>query len=161
MDRGVGKWILPQPDNRVEYIPIPMMGTLAPFGYKIDEEREGWLIPIQSELDALEKAKKHLKQYGLRAVAAWLSTATGRPISHAGLNNRLKYEQSYKRRAKAYRKLAEGYKEALRKAEAYERRANTTTESYFNSDEYSKIRNTFSDDSDRANSCSAKCNIQA
>lgn len=118
-DRGIGKWILPQPEDTKEYIKIPKFGRLAPFGYKEDEE-EGWLAPIPSELDALEEAKKHLKQYSLREVAAWLSRKTGRSITATGLKERIKYEQSNKRKASAYRRLALLYEEALRKAKLYE-----------------------------------------
>lgn len=118
-DRGIGKWILPQPEDTKEYIKIPKFGRLAPFGYKEDEE-EGWLAPIPSELDALEEAKKHLKQYSLREVAAWLSRKTGRSITATGLKERIKYEQSNKRKASAYRRLALLYEEALRKTKLYE-----------------------------------------
>ena len=68
-ERGVGKWILPQP-SKTNYIPIPQLTVTVPFGYTTDPENEGWLIPIPKELDALRKAKKHLKTYSYNQVAA-------------------------------------------------------------------------------------------
>lgn len=118
--RGIGTWVLPQPEDTKEYIKIPKFGRLVPFGYKEDEEEKGWLVPIPFELEALEQAKKHLKNYSLREVAAWLTTRTNRSITAAGLKSRLEYEQSNKRKASAYRKLASKYEEALRKAKKYE-----------------------------------------
>ena len=144
MTRELGAWILPQAPKTKEYVAIPKFGRTIPFGYKQDEEDEGMLLPIPSELEALAKAKKHLKQYSLREVAAWLSKLTGRNISHVGLSKRIKDEQSYKRRTSTYRNLTKRYKEALEKAEAYEKRVGSETcDSYFESDEYSRIRDTF------------------
>ena len=143
MTRELGAWILPQPPKTENYVPIPKIGRTVPFGYKQDEEDEDMLLPIPTELEALAKAKKHLKQYSLREVAAWLSKLTGRYISHVGLSKRIKDEQSYKRRSTTYRKLAKRYKEALEKAEAYEKRVGSeTSNSYFDSEEYRSIRDT-------------------
>lgn len=143
MTRELGAWILPQAPKTKEYVPIPKFGRTIPFGYKRDDEDETMLLPIPSELEALEKAKKHLKQYSLREVSAWLTTLTGRQISHVGLSKRIKLEQSYKRRSKTYRKLAERYKEALEKAEAYEKRVGSeASDSYFDTDSYARIRDT-------------------
>jgi hypothetical protein len=143
-DRGIGKWILPQPDiKKKKYIDIPKLGRTIPFGYKISEEEDGWLTPIPSELEALEKAKKYLKQYSLTKVAAWLSTATGRYIGPSSLEVRIKNEQSQKRRSTTYRLLANRYKEALEKAEKYERRVGCTEDSYFTTEHYREIRDTF------------------
>ena len=145
MTRELGAWILPQPPKTSEYVPIPKFGRTVPFGYKQDEEDENMLLPIPTELEALAKAKKHLKQYSLREVAAWLSKLTGRYISHVGLSKRIKDEQSYKRRSTTYRNLTKRYKEALEKAEAYEKRVGSETcDSYFESDEYARTRDTFS-----------------
>lgn len=144
MTRELGAWILPQPPKTSEYVPIPKFGRTVPFGYKQDEEDENMLLPIPTELEALAKAKKHLKQYSLREVAAWLSKLTGRYISHVGLSKRIKDEQSYKRRSTTYRNLTKRYKEALEKAEAYEKRVGSETDdSYFDTDDYSRIRDTF------------------
>ena len=143
-DRGIGKWILPQPDiKKKKYIDIPKLGRTVPFGYKLSEEEDGWLTPIPSELEALEKAKKYLKQYSLTKVAAWLSTATGRYIGPSSLEARIKNEQSQKRRSTTYRILANRYKEALEKAEKYERRLGCTEDSYFATEHYREIRDSF------------------
>jgi len=47
----------------------------------------------------LEKAKKYLRQYSYRDVAAWLSEQSDRYISHVGLMKRVKIEQKRKREA--------------------------------------------------------------
>jgi hypothetical protein len=141
MSRDLGAWILPQAPKTDSYVAIPRIGRTVPFGYKVDEEDDKVLQPIPSELEALAKAKKHLKQYSLRQVAVWLSKLTGRYISHVGLSKRIKDEQSYKRRSSTYRKLAERYKEALEKAEAYEKRIGSEASNcYFNTDKYRDIR---------------------
>jgi hypothetical protein len=62
-DFGLGVFILPQPKDAKEYVKIPRLGRTIPFGYVIDETDDGWLVPVPLELEALEKAKKHLKQY--------------------------------------------------------------------------------------------------
>lgn len=143
MSREFGAWILPQAPKTKEYVAIPRIGRTVPFGYRVDEEDEKLLQPIQLELEALAKAKQHLKQYSLREVAAWLSKVSGRYISHVGLSKRIKDEQSYKRRSATYRKLTKRYKEALEKAEAYEKRVGSeASNSYFDSEEYRSIRDT-------------------
>ena len=106
-DFGLGIFILPQPKDTKEYVKIPRLGRTIPFGYVIDETDDGWLVPVPLELEALEKAKKHLKQYSLRQVSAWLTTVTGREISHVGLMKRIKSEQSQRRKSSTYRKLAD------------------------------------------------------
>lgn len=144
---GLGKWIMPQPENTTTYVSIPKFGRVVPFGYKEGEEK-GWLDPVPLELEALEKAKKHLKQYSLREVSAWLTTLTGRSISHVGLSKRIKHEQSRKRKSSTYRNLTKRYEEALRKAEEYEKRIGVKEEdSFFASDKYRKLRDSFSAES--------------
>jgi hypothetical protein len=142
-DRGIGKWILPQPDiKKKKYIDIPKLGRTIPFGYEASDQ-EGWLSPIPVQLEALEKAKKYLRQYSLTKVAAWLSTTTGRYIDPSSLEFRIKNEQSHKRRSSTYRLLAKRYKEALEKAEKYERRVGCTEDSYFATEHYREIRDSF------------------
>jgi hypothetical protein len=143
MSREFGAWILPQAPKTKQYVPIPRIGRTIPFGYKVDEEDENLLQPIELELEALAKAKQHLKQYSLREVAAWLSKVSGRYISHVGLSKRIKDEQSYKRRSTTYRNLAKRYKKAIEKAQAYEKRVGSeASNSYFDTDEYRSIRDT-------------------
>jgi len=141
-ERTAGKWILPQPEGGKEYVSVPQLSRIVPFGYKKDEENQGWLLPIPKELDALEQAKKYLKQYSYRQVADWLTEASGRQISHAGLKSRIEHEQSNRRKSSTYRLLAQRYEEALRKAEEYEKRIGTEG-SYFKSDHYRDISSSF------------------
>lgn len=140
---SLGAWVLPQPIDTTTYVSIPKLGRTIPFGYK-DGVDEGWLDPIPIELEALEKAKKHLKQYSSRDVSAWLSKLTGRTISHVGLLKRIKDEQSRKRKSATYRKLAKRYEEALRKAEEYEKRIGVKEDDpYLSSAKYRSIRANF------------------
>jgi hypothetical protein len=105
-----------------------------PFGYKICEEDPEVLDPIPLELQALEKAKKYLKQYSSREVAAWLTKVTGRSITHVGLLKRLKHEQYYKTRIATLRKWAAKYKRAVEEIEKYEKRLKGVKEYPANSD---------------------------
>lgn len=117
-------WTLPPPEEtEEEYIwyPVVRIGRTIPFGYEQDPEDQDVLLPIPEELELFEQAKKHLKQYSYRQVAAWLSEQSGRDISHVGLYKRVKLEQKRKREAGNLRYLAERYKEALEKAEKIER----------------------------------------
>lgn len=145
-DFGLGVFVLPQPDVTVEYVKIPRLSRTIPYGYVVDNEDDGWLVPVALELEALEKAKKYLKQYSSRQVAAWITTVTGREISHVGLLKRIKNEQSHKRKSSTYRKLAEGYEKALKKAQEYEERTGTKDGSFFDSDRYVKLRESFTTD---------------
>ena len=154
-DLGIGIWILPKPTAKNVYVKIPRLGRTIPFGYAVDDEDPEWLKPIPVELDALEKAKQHLKQYSLRQVAAWLTKVTGREISHMGLSKRIKSEQSTRRRNSTYRLLARRYEAALKKAQEFEQRLGSKEEdTYFGTDEYRRISATFgssdadTDDSD-------------
>ena len=63
-------------------------------------------MPIEHELEALELAKQHIKQYSYRAVAQWLSKETGRYISHYGLKKRIEVEQKRRKASVIKRKLA-------------------------------------------------------
>ena len=113
MTRDTGSWELPQPldiKEENEWQPIPRVARTVPFGYNIDPENEYILRPIPRELDALEKAKQHLKQYSYRQVANWLSKFTDRSISHIGLMKRVKREQRRKNQARTLRQWA-GYAE--------------------------------------------------
>jgi len=121
-----GKWILPQPPAAAktgEYVSIPKLSKVwIPFGYKVSETDPDVLDPIPVELEALEKAKKYLRQYPSRYVAAWLTKVTGRSISHAGLLKRIKNEQRHKAKAASLRRWAARYKRAIEEAEKYEKR---------------------------------------
>ena len=124
MTKSVGQWKLPQPtdikeDN--EWVPIPRISRTIPYGYELDPNDNFILLPIAIELDMLEKAKKYLKQYSYREVSNWLTTNTGREISHVGLKKRLDNERRRKNKAGSLRKWADYAKKAVAKAEEIER----------------------------------------
>ena len=121
MNRSLGKWKLPQPtdlkdDEQKEWIPIPRIARIVPFGYKINKEDNDLLDPIPYELEALELARKHVKQFSYREVANWLTTKTGRNISHVGLRKRLMHERQRKNQARTLRKWSEYAEKAIQKA---------------------------------------------
>ena len=134
MDRSLGKWKLPQPtdlkdEEQKEWIQIPRIARIIPFGYKVNETDKELLDPIPYELEALELARKYLKQYSLRQVANWLTTKTGRDISHIGLRKRLLHERQRKNKATSLRKWAEYAEKAINKAkEIEESRTGATSE---------------------------------
>jgi hypothetical protein len=122
-NRSLGKWKLPQPtdlkdDN--EWMPIPRIARTIPFGYELDPEDKNLLKPIKIELDLLDQARKHIKQYSYREVANWLSKNSGRDISHVGLMKRLKNERKRKNKAISLRKWADYAQKAIQKAEEIE-----------------------------------------
>lgn len=57
----------------------------VPFGYKVSEQDNKLLEPIQEELEAIEQAKQYLKSCSYREVAGWMERKTGRYISAPGL----------------------------------------------------------------------------
>ena len=124
MTKSVGTWKLPQPtdlkeDN--EWVSIPRVARTIPFGYELDPNDSGILLPIALELDMLAQAQKYLKQYSYREVANWLARNTGRDISHVGLKKRLDNERQRKNKAGSLRRWAEYAKKAIAKAEEIER----------------------------------------
>ena len=124
MTRSTGTWELPQPldiKEEDEWIAIPRIARTIPFGYSSDPENEHILRPIPIELDALEKAKQHLKQYSYRQVANWLTTFTGREISHIGLMKRVKREQRRKNKARTLRVWAKYAEKAIQAAQNLEK----------------------------------------
>ena len=123
MTRSVGKWKLPQPTDikeENEWVQIPRIARTVPFGYKQNEEDPDILDPIPTELDLLEKARAYTNQYSYREVANWLSTNSGRYISHVGLRKRLQHERQRKNQAKSLRKWAEYAEKAIAKAQSLE-----------------------------------------
>ena len=116
-------WTLPKPEETEDgynWKPVVRVGRTIPFGYRQSEEDRDLLLPIVEELELLEKAKKFIRQYSYRQVANWLSTQSGRNISHVGLMKRIKIEQKRKTEASTQRYLAQRYKEALQKAQDLE-----------------------------------------
>ncbi len=125
MNRSLGKWKLPQPtdlkdEEQKEWIQIPRIARTIPFGYKLNEEDPDLLDPISFELDAIEVARKYIKQYSYREVANWLTTKTGREISHVGLRKRLMHVQKRKNKARTLGSWATYAEKAIEKAKAIE-----------------------------------------
>ena len=123
MSRTAGEWKLPQPTDikeEDEWVSIPRIARTVPFGYRLDENDSSILRPIPQQLDALEQARQHVKQYSYREVANWLSTRTERYISHVGLRKRLAHEQQRKRQITSLRKWAEYAETAIEKAKELE-----------------------------------------
>ena len=121
--RTTGEWVLPQPldiKDKNEWIAIPRIARTVPFGYSVDPDNEHILRPIPRELDALEKAKQHLKQYSYREVSNWLSNFTGRYISHIGLMKRVNRELQRKNKARTLRIWSEYAEKAIQAAKQIE-----------------------------------------
>ena len=125
MDRSLGKWKLPQPtdlkdEEQKEWIQIPRIARIIPFGYKLNEQDKELLDPIPYELEALELARKYINQYSYRQVANWLTKKTGRDISHVGLRKRLIHERQRKNKARTLRRWSEYAEKAIQKAKEIE-----------------------------------------
>jgi len=115
-------WMLPKAPFKVKlWERIPRTSRYIPFGYEVDQEKEDWLQPISKELELLELAKKHLKSYSYRQVSAWLTTQSGRSITHDGLKKRIDVERKRKRLTTIKRKFAERLQKTLREIEILEK----------------------------------------
>lgn len=124
LDRdSLGYWTLPKPHKgeEKEWHVIVRVSRQVPFGYRIHPENDKLLEPIPDELEALELAKRHIKQYTYREVAAWLTRQTGRYISFRGLKKRLDVERRRKKAASIKRKLAKQLEETLQEIEKLEK----------------------------------------
>ena len=122
--RDLGYWQLPKPlkGQEKEWHPIVRVTMRqVPWGYVQSEDNEHLLLPIPDQLEALELAKKHLKQYSYREVAAWLTTQTGKSITAMGLKKRVDIERRRKKAASIKRKLAERLEETLAQIEKLEK----------------------------------------
>ena len=125
MNRSLGSWKLPQPtdlkdEEQKEWVQIPRIARIVPYGYKLNEEDKDLLDPIPYELEAIELARKYSKQYSYRQIANWLTNKTGREISHVGLRKRLMHEQQRKNKARTLRKWSEYAEKAIEKAKTIE-----------------------------------------
>ena len=122
--RDLGYWQLPKPlkGQEKEWHPIVRVTMRqVPFGYVVSEDNPNLLLPVPIELEALELAKKHLKQYSYREVANWLTKQTGRSISHMGLKKRVDIERKRKKAAAIKRELAKRLQKALKEIERLEK----------------------------------------
>tara|TARA_R110000782_G_scaffold116247_1_gene206313 strand:- start:115 stop:516 length:402 start_codon:yes stop_codon:yes gene_type:complete len=125
MDRSIGKWKLPQPtdlkdEDQKQWVQIPRIARIIPFGYKINDTDKNLLDPIPYELEAIELARKYVKQYSFRQIANWLVKKTGRDISHVGLRKRLMHEQQRKNKARTLKRWSEYAQKAIEKAKTIE-----------------------------------------
>ena len=123
MNRSLGKWKLPQPTDireDEEWLQIPRIARTIPFGYKLNDNDNHLLDPVDYELEALEVARKYIKQYSYREVANWITKNSGRYISHVGLRKRLENERQRKNKAKGLRQWADYAEKAIAKAQEIE-----------------------------------------
>ena len=121
----IGYWELPKPPKgkEKEWHTVVRLGNTnkgIPYGYKVCYDNDALLEPIPHELEALELAKRHLKQYAYREVAIWLTKQTDRYISGEGLRKRITIEQKRKRTASIKRNLARRLKETLEEIQKLE-----------------------------------------
>jgi len=130
MSRVNKTWRLPKPtvlNKKKVWFPVVRIGYSVPFGYYEDPEDKDILIPIPEELELYELAKKHLKNYTYKDVAAWLTTRSGRKIGPSALHERINRERKNKRDLTNANYYAEKYKEACNKARKIEERIKRTT----------------------------------
>ena len=111
---------------------VPRLARTIPFGYAEHPTDPDLLVPIVLELEALEKAKRHLKNYSYRDVAKWLEEVTGRYVSHVGLRKRIENDRKNKSLLRSYKLQAKWLEEAIRKIEKANN-FNTSNESITNS----------------------------
>ena len=124
----LGYWTLPLPDvEGKEWSRIPRVSRHIPFGYVVDSEDDDYLIPVPEELEALEMAKKHLKQYSYRKVANWLTQQTGRSISFRGLKKRIDIENKRRKVTGIKRELARRLEKTLHQIKKLEESTGTYT----------------------------------
>ena len=119
--KDLGFWVLPKPDMFVrKWRRISRVSRTVPCGYKVDETDTDFLLPVEIELQALDKAKEHLKQYSYREVATWLSKQTGRYISHVGLRKRINLDRKRKKTITIKRELARRLEKTLNEIQRLE-----------------------------------------
>jgi hypothetical protein len=104
--------------NKKNWSAIPRIARTVPFGYVVDDNDPDLLQPVVSELEALEQAKIHLKQFSYREVAPWLSTVSGRYISHMGLKKRVDNDNRRRNAGQIIKRWSKWAEEKRAKAEA-------------------------------------------
>jgi hypothetical protein len=84
---------------------IRRKSSTIPFGYELDEKVQGYLRPIASELEELDKVTEmvHNKSISLAAGVEILQTKTARSLSRMGLKKVVdkKYEERLGNKSKS------------------------------------------------------------
>jgi len=113
------------------WVPLPRLGRIVPYGYKVSETDPNVLEPVLFELEALEVAKEYRrKKYSYAKIAVWLSQVTGRSISAEGFRKRLEIDNKRRGKAQTLANWARKYKEALEKAKEVDERLGNDTSGY-------------------------------
>jgi hypothetical protein len=100
-----------------KWLVAPRISRTIPFGYKVDPDDDDLLLPVPLELEALERAKRHLNNYSYRDVSKWLEEVTGRYISHIGLRKRVENDRKSRNALKGYKLQAARLAQIIAKAE--------------------------------------------
>jgi hypothetical protein len=122
----IGYWELPKPPKgkEKEWHKVVRLGNTnkgIPYGYKVCYDNDALLEPIPYELEALELAKRHLKQYSYADVCIWLEKQTGRPITQQALRRRVDIDLKRKKATTAKRFLAQRLQKILKEIETLEK----------------------------------------
>ena len=104
-----------------EWKAIPRLSRVIPFGYEISPEDPSVLLPIPFELEVLKKAKRYLQYYSYRDVANWVTSVTGRSISHMGLKKRMEIERARRTKAATLKVWTRRIEEAKARVEEFEK----------------------------------------
>jgi hypothetical protein len=100
-----------------KWLVAPRISRTIPFGYTEDPNDKDLLLPVPLELEAMEKAKRYLKNYSYREVAKWLEEVTGRYISHIGLRKRVDNDRKNRNALKGYKLQAKWLEKVIEKLE--------------------------------------------
>lgn len=104
-----------------EWVAIPRLSRVIPYGYRVDDEDPNTLLPIPLELEALKQAQKHVKRFSYRDIANWLEAITGRKISHVGLKKRLDSERNRRTKASTLKSWTSRLESAKVRVETFEK----------------------------------------
>ena len=70
---------------------IRRVTSTIPFGYELDTNIDGYLKPVEQELEVLKEVTEsvHRQEISLGVGVAWLEAETGRKLSKVGLKKRV------------------------------------------------------------------------
>ena len=145
----IGYWELPKPPKgkEKEWHTVVRLGNTnkgIPYGYRVCYDNDALLEPIPHELEALELAKRHLKQYSYADVCLWLEKQTGRPITQQALRRRVDIDLKRKKATTAKRFLAKRLQKILKEIETLEKNRIGAYSTYEESEEDSTCDSTTS-----------------